>query len=301
MPATLNTSIAQEPSPFGGCWDVNNHTSEWGANPALSKNGGATPRVLASDLDVASVDLDFSISKPEVQAKTIEPSHSNESQHTSNLPSKQLFVGNLPPICTADTLHSVMSIFGKIEHVSYFPTKGYGFVAYENLRVACFVKEQMGKYPPILDGNPLNVGFGKSIVMSRQLFIGNLTAEVTPAILRSVFAPFGAIERVKCFPARGYGFITFCSLQVAVAVMEHMRTSPAVIFGQAVAVQYGKVPKRRASKGHNSITLSSGRSSPRLSASAKSFSPSSPCTLSPCLSPTIFTNNCDTNPLQSSG
>lgn len=78
-------------------------------------------------------------------------------------PSRQLFVGNLVPSVTEETLWSLFHRFGEIESIKAFSSRGYAFVVFSNERVSTWVKEQMNLYPPILGGRPLVVNFGKRV------------------------------------------------------------------------------------------------------------------------------------------
>jgi hypothetical protein len=78
-------------------------------------------------------------------------------------PSRQLFVGNLVPSVTEETLWSLFHRFGEVESIKAFSSRGYAFVVFSNERVATWVKGRMNLYPPILGGRPLVVNFGKRV------------------------------------------------------------------------------------------------------------------------------------------
>lgn len=54
---------------------------------------------------------------------------------------------------------------------------------------------------------------------SRQLFIGNLVGSVTEEALVALFSRFGEVETIKSFSNRGYAFVVYASLRVAIIWM----------------------------------------------------------------------------------
>lgn len=77
-------------------------------------------------------------------------------------PSRQLFVGNLPPYIHEEYLFALFSRFGEVERVRAFPERGYGFVVYRLIGDATFARDQLIKYPPLIGDRALVINFGKS-------------------------------------------------------------------------------------------------------------------------------------------
>jgi RNA recognition motif-containing protein len=90
---------------------------------------------------------------------TSSPSESLRGEFTQ--PSRQLFVGNIVPSVTEQTLHNLFSRFGQIEQIKGFTTRGYAFVIFKKIQVSIFVRDFMTREPPELGGRALVVNFGR--------------------------------------------------------------------------------------------------------------------------------------------
>jgi RNA recognition motif-containing protein len=77
------------------------------------------------------------------------------------LPTRQLFVGNVPPTVSDAALYDLFARWGPVEGVRLFASRGYAFVVYRDVRVAAWVRDQLSAYPPVLGGRSLVVNFGR--------------------------------------------------------------------------------------------------------------------------------------------
>jgi RNA recognition motif-containing protein len=218
----------------------------------------------------------------EIQQAKIAPSVEVQTN-----PSRQLFIGNLPPTCHTRTLYEIFSLFGKIDDVVLFSSRGYGFVTYSNLKVSTFVKEQMTKFPPVVDGSILTIDYGREVAVSRQLFIANIPANTKKEPLKALFSAYGKVVKVKVFSKRGYAFVTFKSAKVAVTVKEHVKKFPPIFMGSPLAVQFGKAvdaPAKANTNRRRADTWPIAFSAPVTRAPSPSMSSSES---SPASSPTL--------------
>lgn len=99
--------------------------------------------------------------------------------------------------------------------------------------------------------------FGKAI-MSRRLYVGNLSQEVDERTLRATFSEHGAVDDVKivvCAQTKesvGYGFVEMSSPSDAARVV-------GALNGTEIAGQVVKVEEARGQRPRNTGTKRSGR------------------------------------------
>jgi RNA recognition motif-containing protein len=75
---------------------------------------------------------------------------------------------------------------------------------------------------------------------SRQLFVGNISANVRVTDIQNLFRGFGEIESLKEFVARGYVFIIYKRVEDAVRARETMSKNCPVLSGRPLVVNYGR-------------------------------------------------------------
>jgi RNA recognition motif-containing protein len=76
---------------------------------------------------------------------------------------------------------------------------------------------------------------------SRQLFVGNLIGSVSEEALVALFSRFGEVETIKSFTNRGYAFVVYASIRVAMYVREQMNLYPPFLGGRPLVVNFGRV------------------------------------------------------------
>ncbi|RKP24997.1 hypothetical protein SYNPS1DRAFT_16304, partial [Syncephalis pseudoplumigaleata] len=141
---------------------------------------------------------------------------------------RNLYVGNLDPRVTEYTLQELFNSMGQIVMVKIIPDKNhpygrgnYGFVEF-NSHQAAEQAMQMLNNRKLFDSEiriswaltPSNLQ--KEDTSSHfQIFIGDLSAEVTDQILAKSFGPFGSLSEARVMwdpttgKSRGYGFVSF--------------------------------------------------------------------------------------------
>ncbi|XP_068709329.1 nucleolysin TIAR-like isoform X3 [Montipora foliosa] len=94
--------------------------------------------------------------------QTLKPQTKDEIARQSSLYNSTVYVGNLPPNCTDDTLRQNFSQFGQIYDVKIFPEKFYGFIKFythDQALEAIFQSQRM-----VLGDNLLKCSWGKENV-----------------------------------------------------------------------------------------------------------------------------------------
>ncbi|KAL3158300.1 hypothetical protein ABBQ38_010544 [Trebouxia sp. C0009 RCD-2024] len=152
----------------------------------------------------------------------------------------KLYVGNLSPNITDDTLKAMMAPFGNVLHAVVLldmvtqQSRGYGFIHMDNAQSAASAAQALSGKP--VDGKPLVVRqrseppggmramgggapdasrpFGVGNRDDSKLFVGGISPHVTEDMLWQMFSQYGVVLDVRLITDRdtnmpkGYGFIT---------------------------------------------------------------------------------------------
>lgn len=166
-------------------------------------------------------------------------------------PSRSLWVGNLDPSITANELLALFSPYGPIESLRVLPEKECAFINFQVLDDAVRAKDDMqgGRM-----GNlNIRIGFGKADPTfasagadmqtsqpTRALWIGNISASTSSAILQSIFSNFGTVESARVLVHKNCGFVNFTTIDEAQKARTAMNGKE--ISGSVVRIGYAKVP-----------------------------------------------------------
>ena len=169
------------------------------------------------------------------------PARSGKMRPGDELPDDcKLYVGNLSPNITDDTLKAMMAPFGNVLHAVVLldmvtqQSRGYGFVHMDNASSAGSAAQALSGKP--VDGKPLVVRqrseppggrpmggldtsrpFGVGNRDDSKLFVGGISQNITDDMLRQIFGTYGVVLDVRLITDRdtnlpkGYGFVTMDS------------------------------------------------------------------------------------------
>jgi len=143
------------------------------------------------------------------------------------------FVGGVSHATTEEVMKGFFSQFGEVEEVVIVVDrdtrrpKGFGFVTFkdsEGAEKACAAPELS------LDGRVLTVnpatkkGTKQTSTTSKKVFLGGLSANLTPEDLTESLTQFGEVDNVSVQRAgtgsKGYAFATFASVEIANKALE---------------------------------------------------------------------------------
>ncbi|KAI9294583.1 ARM repeat-containing protein [Neoconidiobolus thromboides FSU 785] len=166
------------------------------------------------------------------------------------LPSRSLWVGNLDPNVSSNDLLALFSPYGPIESLRVLPEKECAFVNFHSLEDAIKAKDDMqgGRMGSL----NIRIGFGKADPTyatttevqttnpTRALWIGNISASTSSAILQSIFSNFGIVESARVLVHKNCGFVNFTTVEAAQKARDTMNGKE--ISGSVVRIGYGKAP-----------------------------------------------------------
>ncbi|KAK1627890.1 hypothetical protein QYE76_002205 [Lolium multiflorum] len=164
-----------------------------------------------------------------------------------------LFVGNIPPIVTADQLVELFRPFGRVVQARMFQHKGYGMVRYESPSSASAAIDHMDGYQ--IGGHALVVrvaglpnpkdfsaatnslapqmsGNEQRQIDMTNLYVCRLPLYMTTEKLTEIFLPCGQITQAKVVVDRytgvskGFGFVRFADTYGAAVALTHMNGYP---------------------------------------------------------------------------
>ncbi|KAI8049796.1 uncharacterized protein B0P05DRAFT_563427 [Gilbertella persicaria] len=182
------------------------------------------------------------------------------SSAQAQIPSRALWLGNINPSISVPDLVQLFSAYGQVESARILSDKECAFVNFMTMESAVAAKEDLEtRLGSKLGGTPVRVGFGKADVNlamaltneagpnaqgpTRALWVGNIPANMNPAILRNIFAAFGAIESVRVLSHKNCGFINFDYQEDAVRARKALQNKEILGPGTgAVRIGFAKVP-----------------------------------------------------------
>ncbi|KAI8641061.1 hypothetical protein BD408DRAFT_368925 [Parasitella parasitica] len=178
----------------------------------------------------------------------------------AQIPSRALWLGNINPSISVPDLVQFFSAYGQVESARILSDKECAFVNFSTKESAVAAKNDLEvRLGSKLGGTPVRVGFGKADVNlamaltneagpnaqgpTRALWVGNIPANMNPAILRSIFQAFGAIESVRVLSHKNCGFINFDHQEDAVRARKALQNKEILGPGTgAVRIGFAKVP-----------------------------------------------------------
>ncbi|KAF1803398.1 hypothetical protein FB192DRAFT_1277008 [Mucor lusitanicus] len=184
----------------------------------------------------------------------------NDMEPPAQTPSRALWLGNVNPSLSVPDLHKMFARYGHVESARILSDKECAFVNFENVESALAAKEDLvNRLGSKVAGSVVKVGFGKadvSVAMAltqeagpnaqgptRALWVGNIPANINPAILRSLFQSFGSIESIRILSHKNCGFVNFERQEDAVRARKQMQNKEILGPGTGtVRIGFAKAP-----------------------------------------------------------
>ncbi|WEW57790.1 hypothetical protein PRK78_003257 [Emydomyces testavorans] len=152
--------------------------------------------------------------------------------------SRTVYLGNLPAETTAEEiLGHVRS--GQIESVRLLPDKNCAFISFLDSSSATHFHSDAILKKLSIKGNDIKIGWGKpsqvptSVALavqqsgaSRNVYLGNLSEDITDEELREDLGKFGPIDTVKIVREKSIGFVHFLSISNAIKAVNQLPQEP---------------------------------------------------------------------------
>lgn len=152
--------------------------------------------------------------------------------------SRTVYLGNIPPDTTAEEiLGHVRS--GQIESVRLLPDKNCAFISFLDASSATHFHSDAILKKLCIKGQDIKIGWGKpsqvptSVALavqqsgaSRNVYLGNLSEDVTEEELREDLGKFGAIDTVKIVREKNIAFVHFLSIANAIKAVSQLPQEP---------------------------------------------------------------------------
>ncbi|GJC95283.1 RNA recognition domain-containing protein [Colletotrichum higginsianum] len=152
--------------------------------------------------------------------------------------SRTVYLGNIPPDTSAEEiLGHVRS--GQIESVRLLPDKNCAFISFLDASSATHFHSDAILKKLCIKGQDIKVGWGKpsqvptSVALavqqsgaSRNVYLGNLSEDITEEELREDLGKFGAIDTVKIVREKSIAFIHFLSIANAIKAVSQLPQEP---------------------------------------------------------------------------
>lgn len=148
--------------------------------------------------------------------------------------SRTVYLGNIPAETSAEEiLNHVRS--GQIESVRLLPDKNCAFISFLDSNSATHFHSDAILKKLAIKGNDIKVGWGKpsqvptSVALavqqsgaSRNVYLGNLSEDMTEDELREELGKFGPIDTVKIVKEKAIGFVHFLSISNAMKAVSQL-------------------------------------------------------------------------------
>ncbi|KAF2875113.1 hypothetical protein BDV95DRAFT_308777 [Massariosphaeria phaeospora] len=152
--------------------------------------------------------------------------------------SRTVYLGNIPPETSAEEiLGHVRS--GQIESVRLLPDKNCAFISFLDSSSATHFHSDAILKKLAIRGQDIKIGWGKpsqvptSVALavqqsgaSRNVYLGNLSEDVTEEELREDLSKFGPIDTVKIVREKAIGFVHFLSIGNAIKAVAQLPQEP---------------------------------------------------------------------------
>ncbi|KAK1270485.1 Flowering time control protein FPA [Acorus gramineus] len=166
----------------------------------------------------------------------------------SDLPSVNLWVGNLGSDTTESDLMGIFAKYGALESVSTYTLRNYAFVNFKHLDDAKAAKEALqGAY---VRGSSVKIQYARPGKPVKQLWVGCISSSVTKEQLEDEFRKYGKIEDIKLVRDRNSALVEYYKIDDAVAALKNLNGKR--LWGEQLRVDYLRSQPSRRSGGRKS-------------------------------------------------
>lgn len=152
--------------------------------------------------------------------------------------SRTVYLGNVPVDTTAEELLGHVRS-GQIESVRMLPDRNCAFISFLDASSAVHFHSDAILKKLSIRGQEIKIGWGKASHIpsavavavqqsgaSRNVYLGNLPAEITEDDIKADLSPFGAIDTIKLVREKNIGFVHFLSIASAVKAVTQLSQDP---------------------------------------------------------------------------
>ncbi|KAI9892297.1 MAG: hypothetical protein M1814_001496 [Vezdaea aestivalis] len=164
--------------------------------------------------------------------------------------SRTVYLGNIPPETSAEEILSHVRS-GQIESVRLLPDKNCAFISFMDGSSATHFHSDAILKKLAIRGQDIKVGWGKPSLVptsvavavqqsgaSRNVYLGNLSDDVSEEELREDLGKFGPIDTIKIVREKAIGFVHFLSISNATKAVAQLPQEPK--WQSPRRVYYGK-------------------------------------------------------------
>lgn len=161
------------------------------------------------------------------------------------IPSNNLWVGNLAPDVTDADLTSLFQKYGQLDSVTAYSSRGFGFLYFKNINDSKEAKDALqGSF---FHGNPLRIEFAKPAKPCKSLWVAGISKSVSKEELEDLFKGFGTIQEYKFIRDRNTAYIDFARLEDAAEALKNMNGKK--FGGEQIRVDYLRSQPTRREQG----------------------------------------------------
>ncbi|XP_022878924.1 flowering time control protein FPA-like isoform X1 [Olea europaea var. sylvestris] len=154
------------------------------------------------------------------------PSNLNDSSASTtdsgqgNLPSNNLWIGNVSSEVSESELKALFEKHGKVDSVTLYPGRNYAFMYFKGIEAAKAAKQRLQGY--VLRGIPLKIEFAKSAKPCKSLWVAGISQSVSKEELEKEFSRFGKIQEFRFLRDRSTAYVNYIRLEDASQALKSM-------------------------------------------------------------------------------
>jgi len=194
-------------------------------------------------------------------------------------PTRSIWLGSIHQDTTEEELRAEIGMFGIIESIKILPVKNCAFINFSDQNSA--INAFNNSFAKIVHGNQIRVGWGRpdgstdtttptagppasspavkgaTNAPSRNLWVGNVSANVTEDMLREEFSKYGTVISIRVLHPKNCAFVNYNSEDEATAARNALQGK--MLGDRPLRINFGRVDKADANP--NTTPLGTSRSS----------------------------------------
>ncbi|KAK6930536.1 RNA recognition motif domain [Dillenia turbinata] len=179
-------------------------------------------------------------------ARQMDQKQSQKDSDGAEVPSNNLWVGNLTADVTDSDLMELFGKYGALDSITSYSSRSYAFVYFKRMEDARAAKDAL--QGALLRGNSIKIEFARPAKQSKHLWVGGFGPSVTKEKLEEEFLRFGKIEDFKFLRDRNTAFVDYFRLEDASQAMKSMNGKR--IGGDQIRVDYLRSQPSRREQWH---------------------------------------------------
>ncbi|KAA8531428.1 hypothetical protein F0562_006219 [Nyssa sinensis] len=146
--------------------------------------------------------------------------HGGKHSVETEVPSNNLWVGNLSTDVTDSDLANLFGKHGALDSIASYASRTYAFIYFKRMEDARAAKDAL--QGTLVRGNPIKIEFSRPAKPCKSLWVSGISPSVSKEKLEEDFLKFGKIEEFKFLRDRNTAFVDYLKLEDAFQALKSM-------------------------------------------------------------------------------